>query len=629
MLSTFLGLQTSLRGLEAAQAGINTVSHNIDNANTPGYARERVNFTEMPALDPPSLTNAMAGQVGQGVTASSVQRITSPFLNEQYRQQNAALGEGNVEQSTLNQVSGIMNEPSSSGISTALQNFYKAWDKLGSNPSDLSSRTAVVDAAKTLTDVMNQTASQLSSLHSSLGTSVSNSVGQVNGILSQIASVSNQIVKVQETGNQPNDLMNQRDNLLNKLSKYTTFTTSTKSVSSGGISYDEFSLSLPGSASTGGTTPTTVIDGTKTDFSNGNPPTNLTGKLAVASNTGAVQIVSNGGSSVNLASPSGQFQGYQKSLTDVQNYQNDLDVLAQSLAGGGASTLTSSWTIPASAISSPPYNSMTFDGKPLAGAAGTGFLASQTPPITEQNGQYTIPSGTKIQTTLGSMSVTLVGKMTVPSTATSAQLNGVTATLPSGSTLSPSPGQQLPSGTTLHVSGLNQLLQLGYSENGQGSALFGVPASADGQPITASNISVTAKASTLSAGTSVDATTGLPVSGDGTLATVVANTQNAKMSFPNPQSANGASSSTTITGTLSDYLTAVVGQLGLQGQNANNQVSLQTTLTQQLNNQIQSVSGVSVNEEMTKMISYQQGYSASAKMISTINDMLTQLMQNV
>jgi flagellar hook-associated protein 1 FlgK len=175
-------------------------------------------------------------------------------------------------------------------------------------------------------------------------------------------------------------------------------------------------------------------------------------------------------------------------------------------------------------------------------------------------------------------------------------------------------------------------LQLGYSENGPGEALFTTPVTANGQPITASNITVQLEASDLAAGTTVadpSADPPVAVSGDGSLATLIANMTSTTMSFPSPSAPGVPASSTQLTGTLSDYLTSVVGQLGLQGQQANNAVTTQTSLVQQLTNEQQSVSGVSTDEEMTNMISYQQAYNASAEVISTINDMLTQLMQNV
>ncbi|EPZ43367.1 MULTISPECIES: flagellar hook-associated protein FlgK [Alicyclobacillus] len=620
MLGTFLGLQTSLRGLETAQAGINTVSNNIGNENTPGYAREIVDIGELPSLEIPGGNHVM---VGQGAQATQVQRVTNQFLNAQYQQQNSLLSQATVEQTTLNQVSGIINEPSSTGISNALEQFYQAWDTLSGDASDLSSRTAVVDAAQTLTQVINQTANQLSSLSSNVSSSLSDSVTQANSLLSQIASVSNEIAKVQQSGAQPNSLLDQRDALLNQLSQYVSFQTQTTTTSAGGVSYDQFSLTLTGMSAP-------IIDGSQTDFSQSTPPANLEGNLAISSK-GELEVVPTNNSTLSgtsvLSGQSGEIQGYQDSLADIQSYQNELDVLAQSLAGPGTSTLTSDWTIPGDAVNSPPYNTMEVGS---SNQNLSDYLKTLTP---NPDGSYTIPSGTSITTTLGGMSVTLDGAMDITSSTPSA-LDNLQIVLPDGtkSTIGDYGQSQLPEGTTIVGVGLNQLLQLGYSENGPGKALFTTPVTADGQPISASNITVQLEASDLAAGTTVADSSANPpvaVSGDGSLATLIANMANTNMSFPSPSAPGVTPSSTQLTGTLSDYLTSVVGQLGLQGQQANNTVSTQTSLVQQLSNEQQSVSGVSTDEEMTNMISYQQAYNASAEVISTINDMLTALMQNV
>lgn len=634
MPSTFLGLQTALRGLEVSQAGVDTVSHNVDNANTPGYAREVLDIGEMPSL--PLGQDGNTSMVGQGAQVMQIQRIQSDFLNTQYRAQNAALYQANVVQSTLNQVSGILDEPSSSGISAALSQFYQAWDALGSNPSDLSSRTSVIDAAQTLAQVLNQTANQLRQLKSNLQNSLQTAVSQVNSLLEQIANVSNQIVKSQQMGEQPNDLLDQRDALLNQLSQYTSFQVTDTPVTQGGVTYDQFSLSFTGANGK----PVTVIDGTKTDFSNANPPSNLVSQLAIASDTGAVSIVPWGSSSATskdsadsaLSGQGGEIQGYLDSIADVQTYQNDLDVFAESLAGGGTYTLRSPWTIPASAVNSPPYNSMyvqTSSGSvPLSE-----WIQSQN--LAESSGTYTIPKGTTIQTTLGAMTVTLLGPLDLlPQTESDygnmvIQVPGQQPTTLSAY-LSANPGTtSLPAGTVLHVGGLNELLTLGFSENGQGKPLFTSAATSGGQPITAANITVNIGPADLAAGTtSTTDSSGntVAVSGDGSLATLIGNMANQQMQFPNPL---GNSSNETLTGSLSNYWTAVIGQLGLQSQQANNNVNVQTSLVQQISNQQQSVSGVSMDEEMTNLISYQQAYNASAEIISAINAMLAQLMQNV
>lgn len=589
MLGTFLGLETSLRGLEAARAGINTVSHNIDNTNTPGYSRERLQLTEAQALDVPGFTTTGVGQVGQGVDVEQVQRVRSSFLDEQYRQQNAALGEANVEQDTLNKVAGIINEPSNTGISHAMQQYWQAWDTLGSNPGELSAKTSVIDAGQTLTDVMNQTANQLSDLHTNINHSVSAVVDQVNSIVGQIANVSNQIAREQQTGTTPNNLLDQRGELLDKLSQLTNFTTKSTSVKSdGGISYDEFSLFITSTdASTGDSTEVTMIDGTQpmpkdsvdqsgTSVDWTEPlagqrqllPPNMVGQLQTnAEGQMEVGPIDTSGSTpgpVPLQGAGGEIQGYQSALKDVQNYQDDLNNFAANLANGQTSvTLLGDWDVPS----------------PLPSALN--------------NVQVPDPSGNLVDL----------------------------------STLQPPP-TVIKAGTTIKVYGINQLTQMGYAQDGQGQAFF---TTSDGSSnITASNIRVGVTESSLAAAAKYDQNSPslTALTGDGSLATLISSLKNASMQFTNPSPSAGPTATTT-TGTLDNYLTSVVGQLGLQGQEANNNVNTQQGLVQQLDNQRQSISGVSIDEEMTKMIRYQQAYNASAKMVSAVNGMLNALMSNV
>ncbi|MCL6593452.1 MAG: flagellar hook-associated protein FlgK, partial [Alicyclobacillus sp.] len=118
-----------------------------------------------------------------------------------------------------------------------------------------------------------------------------------------------------------------------------------------------------------------------------------------------------------------------------------------------------------------------------------------------------------------------------------------------------------------------------------------------------------------------------PAAGDGTLAITASNLKNSQVQFTSP---SGSSVQMPLTkGTLDAFLQAVIGQLGVQGQQANQQVTNLQALVQQVDTQRQSVSGVSIDEEMSDIIRFQQAYNASAKVISTLNEMLDELMQNV
>ena len=232
MTSTFFGLNIALSGLQAQQVALNVTSQNVANANTDGYTRQDA---QMVATDPfPVPTAAIAGQAGQlgtGVEISSIRRMRDSFLDAQVRAQTSAQGYWDTKQNYLGQIESVFNEPSDQGISSLLTNFWGAWQDLGANPDSYAARVTVVQDASALTDVIQRDNTQLTDLQTSLDGQIQSQVSQVNTWLSEIASLNKQIsavevpqasqydpnVKVPQA--QANDLRDQRDLLLDQLSK--------------------------------------------------------------------------------------------------------------------------------------------------------------------------------------------------------------------------------------------------------------------------------------------------------------------------------------------------------------------------------------------------------------------------
>ncbi|MCL6594570.1 MAG: hypothetical protein K6T31_11380, partial [Alicyclobacillus sp.] len=292
------------------------------------------------------------------------------YLDSQYRQQNQALGQWTAEQDALQKVSAILNEPSDTGLSTVMQNFWNAWDKLSANPGDLSARTLVVQNGVTVAQTLNQTANQLSQLAADVETSLQTNVNQVNSYLTQIAQLNQEIDKVQAVGDQPNDLLDQRDELLDQLSNLADI-----DVSGSGAS---FQISIGGTV--------VLQDGTvKTD-----------------SSSQPLLQVNNG--SLTLAVQGGQLKGLTDALATLQGYQADLDAFANGLANGPVTvTLSGAWTFDAGPAGtnlpvSVTYNGVTYSSSdPAHNAqqlrADTGGTSS-----TASNGDVliTIPQGTTL-----------------------------------------------------------------------------------------------------------------------------------------------------------------------------------------------------------------------------------------
>ena len=223
-LPTMMGLETALRGLEVNQEAIDTTGHNIANANTPGYSRQVVDETESTPLSIPAESNVDGAgvQVGTGVDATTISRVRDQFLDVQYRAQNSSTSYTTNQSTVLNQIQTGLAEPSANGLSNALSNFWSSWSTLANgDPTSTAARQAVVDSGTTLAETFNTIGQQLSTEQSQASQQYSDLIapnGQVQSDATQVASLNTSIAAAQAAGQNANDLMDQRDNLLDDLS---------------------------------------------------------------------------------------------------------------------------------------------------------------------------------------------------------------------------------------------------------------------------------------------------------------------------------------------------------------------------------------------------------------------------
>lgn len=217
-MSTFGGIQTALSGLMANQYGVDTATNNVANANTPGYHRQVANFTEGPAFPAPGMSAVGPGQIGEGVVVTGVQRMIDPYVMNSLQSQLSQQGAANVQQQATSQVAGVFNDLSQNGIANQLDQFWGAWGNVANAPTDLGVRSALVSNAQTLASTIQQTYGQLQSQQQSLNQQVGQQVTTLNSLTSQVANLNQQIVQVQASGMQPNDLLDQRDQLIGQIS---------------------------------------------------------------------------------------------------------------------------------------------------------------------------------------------------------------------------------------------------------------------------------------------------------------------------------------------------------------------------------------------------------------------------
>ena len=222
-ISSFMGLQTALRGLLADQTAIDTTGHNIANANTPGYSRQTADLVESTPLTIPAFSNVTGGgvQIGTGVDVATINRIRNTFLDVQYRSQNTSYNDASTRAGILDQVQTGLAEPSDHGIGSQLSAFWNAWSDVANAPQSQSARQALVNAATTLTNSFNQFDAQLSTIQSQAATQytqLTGTTGQVQSDANQIATLNQSISAATAAGQNPNDLLDKRDALIDDLS---------------------------------------------------------------------------------------------------------------------------------------------------------------------------------------------------------------------------------------------------------------------------------------------------------------------------------------------------------------------------------------------------------------------------
>lgn len=216
MSGSFFGLNIAKSGLFASQRMLHVTGHNIANANTPGYTRQRV---EIMQSNPMTLPNGQ-GTLGSGVDTKKITNVRDQFLDFKFRGENQAFGEWSVRSDVLQNIEAIMNEPSKSGIRTVLDEFFSSLQELSTKPENLTVRALVRERGIALAKTMNNMGSQLEKLQGDLDFQIKTVVGEVNGYADQIADLNIQIMKYELGGNNANDLRDQRNLVLDKLSEY-------------------------------------------------------------------------------------------------------------------------------------------------------------------------------------------------------------------------------------------------------------------------------------------------------------------------------------------------------------------------------------------------------------------------
>jgi flagellar hook-associated protein 1 len=219
MQSTFSGIELGKKSLMAHSQGMHTVGHNLSNASTEGYSRQRVELKPFDPIYMPGLNRAEAsGQLGQGVSVGTIERIRDVILEEKIVGQANGQGYWGVRDKYLLMVEQVYNEPTENSVRAQMDRFWESWQELSLFPSQFPARQAVLQQGQALIDGIHTRYSSLKEIRGMLETDIQVTVGRANSLLQDIADLNEQIVKIRAAGDNPNDLMDRRDLLVKDLS---------------------------------------------------------------------------------------------------------------------------------------------------------------------------------------------------------------------------------------------------------------------------------------------------------------------------------------------------------------------------------------------------------------------------
>jgi flagellar hook-associated protein 1 FlgK len=194
------------------QRAVDTTGHNIANASTEGYTRQRLALTAEVPLQTP------IGQVGRGVTAAGIERLRDGFLDQNYRRENGDLGRFATLKDTLGQVEDIFGEPSSAGLAAGLDGLFAAFGDLANDPSGRTPRTLARQSAQNLVQQFRQIDQRLGSISGDVRARMEGAVDEINQISQQVADLNVQIRTASGGLRESPDVKDKRDQLLDRLS---------------------------------------------------------------------------------------------------------------------------------------------------------------------------------------------------------------------------------------------------------------------------------------------------------------------------------------------------------------------------------------------------------------------------
>ena len=223
------GIHTALQAVLAQSLTIETIEHNVANVSTVGYHRQSaVLRATSSATSVMNFSTYSAGQIGTGVTVDRINRFSLDFFDGRYRSILADTKSWEYQREMYVQMETVLSDLSDEGISQQMDRFFQDWQRLSADPANNSVRTELLTNAAAMTEKFNSSAEQLIALRRDQNLTVRNRVNEINTLAQSTASLNAEISRVIALGEQPNDLLDQRDLVLDRLSELAGATSSTQ-----------------------------------------------------------------------------------------------------------------------------------------------------------------------------------------------------------------------------------------------------------------------------------------------------------------------------------------------------------------------------------------------------------------
>ena len=217
------------RSLIAHTQGITTIGHNISNASTEGFSRQRIELKAFDPLYEPQLNREeRPGQMGTGVETASITRVRDMLLEDKIVSSAGREGYWETRDKYLLMLEQVYNEPSDTSVRSRLDKFWEGWQELSQHPEQTATRNSVLQRGESLVDSIHSRFKDLSTMGMMVNDDVAVTVGEINTYVRDIAAINVQIEKVKSMKDNPNDLYDRRDLLVNKLSTLIPITTDTR-----------------------------------------------------------------------------------------------------------------------------------------------------------------------------------------------------------------------------------------------------------------------------------------------------------------------------------------------------------------------------------------------------------------